>query len=258
MQYLHAILRRALEDARREDLIVRNVAREVAPPRVERVEVEPFIPAEAKRLLSAARGDRLFALYVLALMLGLRRGELLALRWSAIDLDRATLRVRDSLQRLNGELQFTGTKTRPSRRAIPLPRVCVETLRERRQRQIAERLAADEWADPDLVFTTGKGTPFEPRNVYRHFQVLRERAGLRTVPFHALLHSCASLLFDLGIPLRMIMEILGHTQISTISDLYTHVMPAQYREVADALDLWFERAEDEDQADDEDDGLAGR
>jgi integrase len=90
------------------------------------------------------------------------------------------------------------------------------------------------------------GTPIEPRNLSRHFEALRDRAKVRKVRFHHLRHSCASLLFELGVPLRMVMEILGHSQISTTSDIYTHVMPAQYREVADALDAWLD---DDSQAD---------
>jgi integrase len=91
----------------------------------------------------------------------------------------------------------------------------------------------------DLVFTTSIGTAIEPRNLSRHFEALRDRAKVRRVRFHDLRHSCASLLFELGVPLRMVMEILGHSQISTTSDIYTHVMPAQYWEVADALDAWL-------------------
>jgi integrase len=89
------------------------------------------------------------------------------------------------------------------------------------------------------VFTTRIGTAIEPRNLSRHFEALRDRAKVRKVRFHDLRHSCASLLFELGVPLRMVMEILGHSQISTTSDIYTHVMPAQYREVADKLDAWL-------------------
>jgi integrase len=114
VQYVHAILRRALEDARREDLIGRNIAREVTPPRYEREEVEPLSAPEARKLLATAKDDRLYALYVLALLLGLRRGELLALRWSAVDLKRRTLRVQASLQRVNGHLVFGSPKTKRS------------------------------------------------------------------------------------------------------------------------------------------------
>jgi integrase len=226
------------------------VAREVSPPRYERREFEPLSPQEARALLAVAADDRLYAAYVLALLLGLRRGELLGLRWSAVDLRRGTLRVQVSLQRVGGQLAFTSPKTRRSRRAMPLPRAVVKVLREHKQRQAVERAEAELWADEDLVFATSIGTPIEPRNLSRHFEALRERAKLRKVRFHDLRHGCASLLFELGVPLRMVMEILGHSQISTTSDIYTHVMPAQYREVADALDAWFDG---DDQADEDGD-----
>jgi integrase len=252
VQYVHSILRRALEDARREELTGRNVAREVSPPRYERREFEPLSPQEARALLAVAADDRLYAAYVLALLLGLRRGELLGLRWSAVDLRRGTLRVQVSLQRVGGQLAFTSPKTRRSRRAMPLPRAVVKVLREHKQRQAVERAEAELWADEDLVFATSIGTPIEPRNLSRHFEALRERAKLRKVRFHDLRHGCASLLFELGVPLRMVMEILGHSQISTTSDIYTHVMPAQYREVADALDAWFDGDDQADEDGDED------
>jgi integrase len=239
IQYVHAVLRRALEDARREELVGRNVAKEVSPPRVEREEIEPLSADQARRLLAAAEGDRLYPLYVLALLLGLRRGELLALRWSSIDLDRRVLRVRRQLQRVSGKLIYTTPKTKRSRRAVPLPKVCVRVLRDHKEAQEKQRANAEVWSDDDLVFTTSIGTPIEPRNLSRHFEALRKRAGLEHVRFHDLRHSCASLLFDLDVPLRMVMEILGHAQIATTADLYTHVMPAPYAEVADALDTWF-------------------
>jgi integrase len=257
VQYVHSILRRALEDARREDLIGRNVAREVSSPRYERREFEPLSPDEARVLLAAAADDRLYPVYVLALVLGLRRGEILGLRWSAVDLDRATLRVQSSLQRVGGQLAFTSPKTKRSRRAIPLPRAVVKVLTAHRDVQAGERAKAELWADADLVFTTAIGTPIEPRNLSRHFEALRDGAKVRRVRFHDLRHSCASLLFELGVPLRMVMEILGHSQISTTSDIYTHVMPAQYREVADALDAWLGHEDGDGQGEDDDGQVEG-
>jgi integrase len=124
----------------------------------------------------------------------------------------------------------------------------VKVLDAHRDAQAVERGRAEVWADDDLVFTTSIGTAIEPRNLSRHFEALRDKAKVRRVRFHDLRHSCASLLFELGVPLRMVMEILGHSQIGTTSDIYTHVMPAQYREVADALDVWL----DDGQADDDD------
>jgi integrase len=240
VNYVHSILRRALEDGRREELVGRNVAGEVPSPRYERREFEPLVPDEARTLLAAAADDRLHAVYVLALVLGMRRGEILGLRWSVVDLDRATLRVQASLQRVGSQLVLTSPKTKRSRRTIPLPQAVVKVLDAHREAQAVERARAEAWADDDLVFTTRIGTAIEPRNLSRHFEALRDKAKVRRVRFHDLRHSCASLLFDLGVPLRMVMEILGHSQISTTSDIYTHVMPAQYRDVADALDTWLD------------------
>jgi integrase len=130
------------------------VAREVSPPRFERREFTPLSSAEARVLLAAAADDRLYGVYVLALVLGMRRGEVLGLRWSAVDLDGGTLRVRSSLQRVGGQLVLSSPKTRRSRRVIPLPRAVVKVLRAHRESQAVERATAEVWGDHDLVFTT--------------------------------------------------------------------------------------------------------
>jgi integrase len=236
VQYLHAILRRALEQARREELVHRNVAALVTPPRVVREEVQPLSPDEALRLLEVAKAGRLYALYSVALAIGLRRGEALALRWGEIDFDNATLRVTGSLQRIGGELRLTQPKTARSRRVVPLPDVCVDALRAHRAAQAKERLRAETWADPDLVFTTTKGTPIEPRNLVRHFEALCRRAGVRKIRFHDLRHTCASLLLVQGVEPRVIMETLGHSVIGTTMNLYTHVMPVTQRAAATRMD----------------------
>lgn len=232
VQYLHAILRRALEQARREELVHRNVAALVSPPRVVREEVQPLSPKEATRLLETAERDRLYALYSVALALGLRRGEALALRWGDVDLEQSTLRVTGSLQRVGGELRLTQPKTARSRRVVPLPDVCVEALKAHRAAQAQERLKAESWGDPDLVFTTRRGTPIEPRNLVRHFEALCRRAGIRKIRFHDLRHTCASLLLAQGVEPRVIMATLGHSVIGTTLNLYTHVMPVTQRAAA--------------------------
>jgi integrase len=143
--YVHSILRRALEDAHREEVVGRKVAREVPSPRYERREFEPLAPDEARTLLAAAADDRLYAVYVLALVLGMRRGEILGLRWSAVDLDRATLRVQASLQRVGPQLVLTSPKTKRSRRTIPLPQAVVKVLDAHRDAQAVERVRAEVW-----------------------------------------------------------------------------------------------------------------
>jgi integrase len=236
VQYIHAVLRRALEQARRDELIERNVAALVSSPRVVRKEVEPLTEEEARKLLGVARTNRLYALYAVAVALGLRRGEALALRWDDVDLDAKTLRVSGTLQRIGGQLTISEPKTARSRRVIPLPTVRVDALNRHRANQAKERLAAPVWPHPELVFTTTVGTPIEPRNQVRHFEALCKRADIRRVRFHDLRHTCASLLLAQGVEPRVIMDTLGHSVIGTTLNLYTHVMPATQRDAANRMD----------------------
>jgi integrase len=223
IQIIHAVLRNALQHAVREELITRNVAKlvQVETPRYE---VGTGLSVkEARTLLAAARGHRLWALYVLAVTLGLRQGELLGLSWSAVDLDSGELEVRQTLQRVGRELRFQGPKTRHSRRTVPLPDLCLDVLREHKARQAAERLATGpNWQDYDLVFCTTRGTPIEPRNLVRHFYSLRQRAVLPTVRFHDLRHTAVTLLLDLGVPPHVVRAIVGHSDIHVTMTIYAH------------------------------------
>src|SRR3954451_5101543 len=128
-------------------------------------------------------------------------------------------------------------KTDKSRRTVPLRRSAVEALRARRERQDGERReAADVWTDYGLVFTTEIGTPLEPRNVLRRFEMLAERAGLRGITLHTLRHSAASFLLAAGTHTKVVQEHLGHSSYAITADIYSHVGPAQQREAADRLD----------------------
>ena len=209
----------------------------VAGPKVQRAEIEPLTPAEAAQLFSAAAEDRLSPLWLLVTALGLRRGEALALRWEDVDLDRAHLQVRATLQRISGRLvRADMPKTKSSRRALPLPEVVVEALRAHRAAQVQERLASRAWADEALVFTTSIGTPLEPRNVLRSFHALCDRAEVRRVRIHDLRHAAASFLLLQGVDMRVVMGTLGHSRLATTSDLYTHLLEPVQRAAADRMD----------------------
>jgi integrase len=146
------------------------------------------------------------------------------------------LYVRRSLQRLNGRLVLGDTKTDKSYRRVPLPQVCIESLREHRERQEKERVEAVVWLDEwGLVFTTKHGTPIEPRNLLRHFQGVCEKLGLPKLRFHDLRHTCASLLLAQDVELPVVKETLGHAAIQTTM-LYTHVIPMLQRKAADRMD----------------------
>ena len=191
---------------------------------------------QSHTLLAVVRDDRLYALYVLALTLGLRKGELLGLRWVDVDLNRAELEVRQALQRIGTDLLFQPPKTRHSRRTVPLPAFCLDALREYRSRQAAERLAAGEdWRDYGLVFPTKIGTPMEPRNLNRHFYGVRARAGVPTVRFHDLRHTCVTLLLDLGVPPHVVKAIVGHSDIEVTMTIYAHAVLDEQRKALHQL-----------------------
>lgn len=241
---LHANLRRALNVAMRWRLIHTNPVTLVDPPPLTHVEVHPYTLDEARAFLAAVKGRRLEARWVMALALGLRQGEVLGLRWEDVDLDAATVRVRAQLQRDpdTGQLVRVDTKTARSRRTLPLPRSVLAALRKHQEAQNAERVDADTWADPGWVFATSNGTAVHPRNDYRSFREIIRQAGLRVVRVHDLRHTAASVLLDQGVPARVVMEILGHSQISVTLNTYAHIAPEISRDAAQRVEgaLWGE------------------
>lgn len=237
--YLRAVLRQALGQAERWGMVTRNVARLAEPPRISRREVRPFSPEEARRFIEVIRGDRLEALYLVALAVGLRQGEILGLAWSDVDFEASTLTVRNALQRIDGALVLVEPKSATSRRVVALPTVAVDALRVHRLRQRTERLlAGSRWHDDprDLVFRTTVGTPMDGIAVTRRFQAVLRAAGLPRQRFHDLRHACASLLLAQGVAPRVVMETLGHSQIGLTLNTYSHVIPALGRAAADQMD----------------------
>jgi len=243
VQYARGVLRTALNQALRWGLVSRNVADLVDGPKVERHEIQPFSPEEARTFLAAVRGDRLEALYSVALTMGLRQGEALGLRWEDVDLDTGTMHVRHQLQRIDGKLTLVPLKTARSRRTLALPDSITFGLREHRLRQLEDAVKAGKrWKGPKPnedgahVYTTAIGTPLEARNVVRAYTAIVKRAGLPHRRFHDLRHSCATLLLVQGVSPRVVMEILGHSQISLTMNTYSHVVPELGREAARRMD----------------------
>ncbi|MEV0480667.1 site-specific integrase [Streptomyces sp. NPDC050508] len=256
VRFLLVLLRSALQHAVREDDLPRNVARNVEMSMGTQREIEPLSAEEGRQLLAAARGEGIWAVYKLAIRLGLRHGEVLGLRWKDVDLHDGVIHMRQSLQRVSGELTVSATKTRRSTRRVALPGESVTALRARRAQQRADLLAADpkKWHTSDLVFTTRYGTPTEPRNLNRSFEALSRRAGIRKVRFHDLRHTCASLLHEQGADARTIMEVLGHSTIRVTMDVYTFVRLDSQRSAFDRVGAVL-RGEGNDP--DDDDSRAG-
>jgi integrase len=233
--HLHRVLHRALSYAVRWNLVPRNVCDLVDPPRVTRPEGQWLNPEQARCLLAAASGDALEALYVLALTTGMRQSELLGLKWGDVDLRSGALQVRRALQRVPGRgFVEAEPKSAKSRRYITLTPLGIDALRNHRARQNEQRLAAGPlWEDRDLVFCNSTGRPLEHGNLLRRsYQPLLGRARLPKVRFHDLRHSTASLLGSLGVPAKVIQEIMGHSQIGVTMDVYSHTMPGMQ---ADAM-----------------------
>jgi integrase len=245
VQRMRDTLRSALKYALRCGVVVRNAAALAEPPRYARPEVRPFTPEEARAFLAAIRGERLEALYAVALALGLRQGEALGLTWDDVDLAARTIHVRQQLQRVDGQLRRCDLKTPQSRRTLLLPPILLAVLVAHRERQRAERhLAGAQWREPiaTLVFTTTIGTPLQSRTVVKQFHALVARAGLRRQRFHDLRHCCATLLLAQGVSLRVIMETLGHNQIAVTMNTYAHVIPALAQDATARMETFLQSA----------------
>ena len=220
-------------------LIPHNVTEAVKAPTPTPKEMHPLSAEEARRLLEAACADRLEALYVLAVTTGMRRGELLGLKWSDVDLKNATVSVRRTLTRTgNGKhLALGDPKNKKSRRTIRLTSHAVEALREHLEKQLREmEVLGDCYHDEGLVFTTKIGTPINPSNLrQRSLAPLLKRAGLPHIRFHDLRHTCATLLFSKSVHPKFVQELLGHASIAITLDTYSHVLPSMGDQTARAM-----------------------
>ena len=235
VRYVRTILRSALGRALKAGLVMRNVATLVDVPAKARREIDPMTAAQVRAFLAHVADDRMSALYVTAIGLGLRQGELLALRWQDIDFERATLSVRHTLGRETREL--TAPKTERSRRTLAMPRTVSDALRDHRRRQLEERVhAGARWTEHDFVFASTVGTPLFSRNVTQTFQQALASAGLPRKRFHDLRHTAATLLIEQGVPIYEVSRLLGHSSLSTTADIYGHLTNEMQLRTAQRMD----------------------
>jgi integrase len=237
VRYLHAIIREALHQAVKWQMVGRNVADATEPPRAVRPQVRAWDQDQVLRFLVVAEDEHYGPVWLLALMTGLRRGELLGLRWEDVDLGRGVLHVRRSLVELGSKLVIQEPKTRSGRRVVALGASCVTALKAHRAHQNEQRLSLGAaWRDDGLVFTTADGGAIAPRNLIRRFKELTTQAALPAIRFHDARHTHATLLLKQGQHAKIVSERLGHANIAITLDTYSHVLPNMQRDAADDLD----------------------
>jgi integrase len=221
------VLHKALDQAFRWRLVLSNAADLVDPPRVSRHEMKALDPEQARKVLHAAEGDSLEALYRVAITAGLRQGELLALRWPDVDLEHGALWVVATLEQRRGhEPVVAQPKTARSRRQVELGEATVEVLRRHRL------------ARPGIgfVFARADGSPLSMSIVGKAWVRLNVRSGVPRVRFHDLRHTAATLMLSRGVHPKIVSEMLGHSTIAITLDTYSHVMPTMQREAAAVMD----------------------
>jgi integrase len=233
VQYVHATIRKALNDAVRWGLLVRNPALYAAAPTPRRTELLTWTAEELRHFLESVHGDRLYAAWRLAALTGMRRGEVLGLRWADLDLDAGWLSVRQTLVVVDNHPQLSQPKTARGRRRLALDPDTIAALRAHHTAQAAERLAAGPaWPNSDLVFTRQDGAPLHPEYMRRRFDRRIARAGLPRIRFHDLRHTHATLALHAGVHPKVISERLGHATVAMTLDVYSHAIPALQQDAA--------------------------
>ncbi|MDP2674252.1 MAG: site-specific integrase [Dehalococcoidia bacterium] len=234
----HRVLKEALSHAVEWQLITRNPADAVRPPHFRRRELRVLSLDETLCLLEVAQGSPYYVLIYLALATGARLGELLALRWSDLDLDSGTMRITRTAVRLPGVgVVFSTPKTQRAVRPVALSRDTVDVLRRRRLAQLETRLTlGPAYEDQDLVFAWATGRPQDRGAVRRELQKLAAKAGFEGLRFHDLRHTAATLMLAAGVNPKVASERLGHATVAFTLDTYSHVLPNMQRQAAEAMD----------------------
>jgi integrase len=238
VQFVHAVLRRCLKEAVRRRLVLSNPSQGAILPRIEREEMRILDENQVILFLIAAQESPNVALYHLAVKTGMRKGELLGLKWDDLDWQKGLLRVQRQIQRVpNQGLVFVPPKTRSGRRTLQLGEQMLQTLQDHWGNQKSLKLmTGDKWQDHGMIFTSSIGTSIDQRNLDREFKAILKRSGLEEIRFHDLRHTAASLMLNNGVPVLVVSKMLGHAKTSTTLDIYGHLIPVMQSEAARIMD----------------------
>jgi integrase len=240
VQHVHRTLSQALTHAVRLEVLFKNPAQRVKPPKPDRHEIKILGKDEIGELLKAAKGTPLYLPVLVAVTTGLRRGELLAMRWSDLDLNGGTLTVNQSMERVKGQIAFKAPKTKTSRRSITLPALTVQTLQEHRVEQAEDRLKLGLGRDPrGLVFTRPGGQPLDPDSVSKAFGRLVAAADVTRITLHGLRHTHISHLLMDGVHVKVVSERAGHANVNITLSVYAAYIPSMQADAALRVDAWL-------------------
>jgi integrase len=235
---VHHLLRKVIKQAKQAGIVSRDPTTDISPPRLREHDVTILELEQVPVVLDALRGKALLPMAAVAIHCGLRRGEVLALRWKAVNLETKHLEVVANLVEYDdGSLSFEQPKTKAGRRKIKMPDDVVDILRQHRREQLELRmkLGLGKMSDETLLFSTPNGEPLSPRAMSRRWERFAKKLGIGKVVFHSLRHTQASLLHAAGVALATISKRLGHAKVSTTLDIYTHVFRDADDEAAAAL-----------------------
>jgi len=241
VRLMYRILHVALKDAVRKKRLALNVCDAVDLPRLIQHEIQPLTMEQAQTLLDAARQGRLECLLTVAIVTGMRIGELLALRWSEIDLTNGILQVRHTVNRIKGfGITESEPKTESSKRSITLPPFVIDALVQHRASQNEARIrAGTKWQELGLVFPNTLGGYLRRPKLHTMYKKLLKEAGLPDIRFHDLRHSAATIFLSMGVHPKIVQELLGHSDITLTLRVYSHVLPSMQQDAMNKLDTVF-------------------
>ena len=237
VRYIHAVLDIAFRRAYKNELIAKNIMEKVDLPPAKKHEIKPLTKEELIKFIEATRGHKYYTAYLLECYTGIRRGELLALRWQDIDFENHTITIKQGLVRTQKGLTFNEPKTERSCRKIDLSEKMISELKIHNARQNQERLAMGAaYCNFDLLFCNSLGSPLDPRNFTKEFQAVLTDAGLPFISFHDMRHTHATLLLAEGENIKVVQERLGHTTVRMTLDTYAHVQPGMQKQATERLE----------------------
>jgi integrase len=236
---LHLVLTHSLGQAVRWGILDSNPAKGAQPPRPVRPEPVVVDPALASRIIAALQGSSVELPGMMAIATGMRRGEILALRWRDLGPDLHQAQIRRTLHTTGRGLAFSEPKTRKSRRAVALPEIVRPSLERQRTEQGRRRAKARTWQDLDLVIDRGDGGPLNPDTLSSRWRAFLKSSGLPHLRFHDLRHAHATLMLLKGVHPKVVSERLGHASVGITLDLYSHVLPSMQQDAVRAFDELF-------------------